>query len=156
MQEGRGASGRPRLLVGPLRCECERLARVRHHERLPVVVRVHQLVQARQHLVERARLVDAVDREGRHAPECERGDGTKRAEAYAGGAQLVALAQVHQLARAGHEPHALDLRGEVPEAAARAVGGGRDGTRECLWIHVALVLHREAAGAQLLAEVAQA
>src|SRR5215210_913657 len=46
---------------------------VGHHGRLPVVARGNQLGEPRQHLVERARLVDALDREGGHAAQRERG-----------------------------------------------------------------------------------
>ena len=65
---GRAAGRR----VGALGGERERPARVGHHERLPVVVRVHQLVEPREHVVERARLVDAVNGEGGHAAERDR------------------------------------------------------------------------------------
>ena len=99
----------PRRLGGAVRAlggERERPARVGHHERLPVVVRVHQLVEPRQHVVERARLVDAVDGEGGHAAQRDRGDGAERAEAYTRRAQLVALADIQHLARARDQSHA--------------------------------------------------
>jgi hypothetical protein len=110
-----------------------------------VVVRVHQLVEPRQHVVEWARLVDAVDGEGRHAAQRHRGDGAQRTEAHAHGAQLVAAADVAQLAAPVHEADPHDLRGEVSEAGSGAVRGRGDGARQRLWIDVALILHGEAA-----------
>src|SRR5215210_7083802 len=71
------------------------------------------------------------------------------------GTQLVAARDLAHLAGAVHEADPYRLRGQVPEAAARAVRGRRDRPRERLGIDVALVLHREPARAQLLAEVVQ-
>ena len=73
-------------------------ARVGEHEQLEVVVRVDVLVEAREHVVERQRLVDPVDREGGHAAERDRGDGAERPERDAAGEEVVALPQFHHLA----------------------------------------------------------
>ncbi len=146
---------RARPPIRPLGAESERHTGVRQRERLPVVVRFRELVEAGKHLVERARLVDPMNREGGNAAKRDRRDGAERAQADPGGAQLVAVAHVEQVAAARHDPDAHHLRGEVAEERARAVSGRRDSAAESLRVNVALVLHREPARGELLAELAQ-
>jgi hypothetical protein len=120
-----------------------------------VVDPVHQLVEARQHLVERARLVHAVDAEGGHAADRHGRDHPERAEAHARCPQVVLIAHLHQLAGAVHDPHAHHLGGQVAEASAGAVRGGAHGAGEGLAVHVSLVLEREPARRELLAQIVQ-
>ena len=154
-EEGLRPSRRARLAVGALGGEREGPARVGHHERLPVVVRVDQLVETRQHVVDRARLVEPVDREGGHAAQRDGGDRSQGAERDPRRPQLVPAGQLARLAAAVDQPDAHHARGQVSEAPAGPVGGGRERTRERLLVDVALVLHREPAQPQLLAQLAQ-
>ena len=147
---------RPRRAVGALRGERERGARVGEHEGLEVVHGVHELVEARQHLVERARLVHAVDAERRarsgsspaRSPRGRRGRPGRRA-----------ARPPRVTSTSSPAPFTIRMpttcddrfrkRAPVPCVAVRHGAGER------LAVHVTLVLEREPARRQLLAEVVQ-
>ena len=102
--------------------EGERPARVGHHEGLEVVVRVHELVEARSTSSSgRGSSIRWIVKAG-HAAQRDGGDRPECAEPGLRRPQLVALAELAQLAAAVHQPHADHARGDVPEARRRCRG----------------------------------
>ena len=116
---------------------------MREDVELEVVVRRGELAEAAQHLVERLRAVDAVERERGHGPQRHRVDQPERAEADPRGFKLLAGVESEQLAVGTDELDRLDLGREARATEPRAMGAGRDRAGKGLAVDVAEVLERE-------------
>ena len=152
--EGLDGARRAWSSVGALRGQRERRTRVGEDEQLEVIVGVHVLVEPREHVVERARLIDPVDPERRNRAHGHRSDRAERPQRHPASQQVVALAQVDDLTAARDEAQPYDLGRDVREARAGAVRGGANRARERLGIDISLVLERKAACRELRAQVA--
>jgi len=86
VEVGAGAARRVGRPVGRVAALGERERAVGEAEELEVLMAVYELVEAVQRLLERHRLIDAVQGERRHAAERHRGDYPDRAESHARGA----------------------------------------------------------------------
>ena len=108
-----GPRARPRRLVGAPALAAERRPRMREDVELEVVVLGVELVEAGEHLVERPRAVDAVERERRDARIVDRVDDPERAEPDPRRGQRRRVGVGGDLERAAvgeHQVERLDLR----------------------------------------------
>ena len=108
----------------------QRPPRVGHPVELDVVGLVHEPVEVGEHVVDRDRLLDGVEVEGRHAPERHRRQRRRGRRARPGRRRarrrLDSACTSSTVAVGGDEAQPDDLGGEAAELGARAVGRRRD------------------------------
>ena len=116
-----------------------------------------ELVKALEHLPERLRRIDPVDRVGRNRADRDRIDDAKRADRDARSAKEIRLGVVDRDERAVRRDHLerLDLSRDVLEALARAVRTGRDRAGDCLAVDVAEVLECNAIRVEHAVEIVE-
>ncbi len=116
-------------------------------EELEVVIGECQLLEALERLLQRSGGVEAAQAEGGHAAQRHLGDHAERAEPHTRGAQqlgIVLRGAVQRGAVGEHQRERRHLRGDVAQARAGAVRGGRDRAGDALRVDVAEVLERQA------------
>ncbi len=134
-------------LLGAVVGARQRGAGVGEDVELEVVVCERQLLEALERLLQRGGGVDATQAEGGHAAQRHLRHHAERAQPHARGAQqlgVVLLGAAQRRAVGEHQRERRHLRGDVAQARAGAVRGGRDRAGDALRVDVAEVLERQA------------
>ena len=121
------------------------------HEQLEVVVAERQLLEARQRVLERSRLIGAAQRECGHAAQRHLRDHAERPERDASGAKCVGVEQLGAAQRAaiGEDQRKLGQLGrDVAQARPGAVRGGGNRAGDRLRVDIAEVLQRQSVAGQ--------
>ncbi len=148
---GRDPASRPGLSVNAVVGAGERNLGMGKHEQLEVVVAERQLLEARERVLERPRLIDAAQRECGHAAQRHLRDHAERPERDASRAKCVGveLLGAAQRAAIGEDQRQLGHLGrDVAQARAGAVRGGGDRAGDRLGVDVAEVLQRQSVAGQ--------
>jgi hypothetical protein len=127
----------------------EGVARVWKPVEVEVVVIGRELVEALDHLVQGHLALDPQQPERGHGPQRHLRDDAERAEAHTRGPPRVGVAlhiDRHRRAVGPHQLERVDLRGEVSQQAAGAVGSRRRRAGDRLLVDITQVLECEAAG----------